>query len=169
MNEERKPLEWEVIERPAMNVVGRSIRTNNADEADPEKAKIPGLWDRVRSESLDEVIPGAIDAETLAAVLYAYESDYRGDYSELVGLQTRTLAELPEGMAGLAVPSGSYAEIAVDGPMPYALIATWQQVWEAEDTGKLKRAYEFDYELYREGIATLYLSVAPELEGEQPQ
>lgn len=144
-----------------MNVIGHSIRTNNAAEADAEKAKIPGLWDHVRSESLEELVPGAIDPETLVAVLFAYESDYRGDYSELVGLQARTLAELPEGMAGLAVPSGSYAEIVIEGPMPYALIATWQQVWEAEDGGRLKRAYEFDYELHRDDVATLYLSVAP--------
>jgi predicted transcriptional regulator YdeE len=159
VSEKRKTLEWKAVERPAMNVIGHSIRTNNADEADPEEAKIPDLWDQVRSESLDELVPGAIDPETLVAVLSAYESDYRGDYSELVGLQARTLADLPEGMAGLAVPSGSYAEIAVEGPMPYALIATWQQVWEAEEAGKLKRAYEFDYELHREGVATLYLSV----------
>jgi predicted transcriptional regulator YdeE len=161
VSEERKPLEWEVVERHPMNVIGHSIRTNNADEADPETAKIPGLWDLVRSQSLEELIPGAIDPETLVAVLSAYESDYRGDYSELVGHQARTLAELPEGMAGLAVASGSYAEIAVEGPLPYALIATWQQVWEAEDAGRLERAYEFDYELHRDGVATLYLSVVP--------
>lgn len=159
MNEEQEPLEWEVVERPAMNVIGRSIRTNNTDEADAATAKIPGLWDQVRLERLAEVVPEPIDAETLVAVLSAYESDYRGEYSELVGLEARTLAEVPEGMAGLAVPAGDYAEIAIEGPMPYALIAAWQQVWEAEDAGELERAYEFDYELHREDAATLYLSV----------
>jgi predicted transcriptional regulator YdeE len=153
------PLEWEVEERPEVMVIGRSVRTTNADEADAEKAKIPALWEQIRGEDLAKSVPNVSDPDLLVAVLSAYESDYKGGYSELVGVPVTTLAEVPEGMDGLSVPGGKYAEIEVDGPLPYALIATWQKVWEAEDAGELKRAYDFDYELHRENAATLYLSV----------
>jgi predicted transcriptional regulator YdeE len=157
---ERKPLEWQVAERPAMSVVGHSVRTTNADEADPGRARIPRLWDQVRADGLAAVVPDAVDPETLIAVLFGYESDYRGAYTELIGVEVASLTEVPNTMAGIAVPAGRYAEIAIEGPLPYALIAAWQQVWEAEDAGRLRRAYEFDYELHRNGAASLYLSLA---------
>jgi predicted transcriptional regulator YdeE len=161
VNEESGPFEWKVEERPELMVVGRAIRTTNEAEADPEKAKIPGLWEEIRGEDLGKKVPKISDPELLVAVLYSYKSDYRGEYSQLVGVPVTTLSEVPEGMNGLQVPAGSYAAIEVSGPMPYALIATWQQVWTAEDSGDLKRAYEFDYELHRGDSATLYLSVEP--------
>lgn len=160
MAAERTPtLRWREVERPPMDVVGPSIRTDNAAEADPELAKIPGLWDDVRSRDLAAEVSGTTDPGTLLAVLYAYESDYRGAYSEIVGVQVAGLTEVPEGLDGIAVPGGAYAEIEIEGPLPYALIAAWQQVWEAEDAGRLERAYEFDYEVHRDAGATLYLSL----------
>ncbi len=151
-------LDFSVEQRPELMVIGRAVRTANADEADPGKAKIPGLWEQVQREALVKTVPNVADPGTLAAVYYSYESDSKGPFSLLLGAPVTTISEVPEGLNGLSVPAGEYAAVEVSGPMPEALIATWERVWAAEDAGDLTRSYEFDYELHRGDRATLYLS-----------
>src|SRR5262245_50215969 len=115
--------EPEVVERPATRVVGLSIRTTNAAEADPATARIPDLWRRVLEDGVPERIPGRTHPGVLAAAYTAYDSDERGPYTLVVGVEVDADAAAPPGLAAVAVPAARCLRFAARGPMPAALVA----------------------------------------------
>jgi predicted transcriptional regulator YdeE len=55
----------------------------------------------------------------------------------------------PSGMVVKRVLAGKYATVTSDkGPFPKVVPAAWEKILRFEDEGKLKRAYETDFELY---------------------
>jgi predicted transcriptional regulator YdeE len=149
----------DVTERAELTVVGIAVRTNNADERDPERAKLPGLWQRAGAPGAFAHIPGQID-ENLYAVLTDYESDHNGAYTQIVGIGVRTVPRLPEGMVAVRVPAAKTIRLEARGPMPQALIEVWQQVWQyTESGGQPARAFTTDLEVHHREGADLYIAV----------
>jgi predicted transcriptional regulator YdeE len=143
------PAEPKVITRTEFNVVGIAIRTDNTSEMDPAKAKIPGLWGRFFQEGIPERIPGK-KADGVALGIYTdYESDHRGPYSLIAGVETTDLKSIPNGMRGLTIPRGKYLVFTAAGQMPRALIETWMYIWNyfSKDSGHT-RTYTTDFEQY---------------------
>lgn len=149
----------EITDREELTVVGFVVRTTNADELDPARAKLPGLWRRAGAPGAFAHVPGRID-ENLYAVLTDYESDHHGAYTQIVGIGVRTAPRLPEGMVAVRVPAARALWVAARGPMPQAIVEAWQQVWKhTESGGTPPRAFTTDLEVHHPEGADLYVAV----------
>ncbi|WP_219471697.1 GyrI-like domain-containing protein [Nonomuraea rhizosphaerae] len=149
----------EVIERDELTVVGIAIRTSNADEMDPARARLPVLWQRAGAPGAFAHVPGRVD-ENLYAVLTDYESDHNGAYTQILGIGVRTVPRLPEGMVAVRVPAGKSLRIEARGPMPQAITGAWQQVWKHTESGGVPaRAFTTDLEVHHPAGADLYIAV----------
>lgn len=149
----------EITDREELTVVGFVVRTTNADELDPARAKLPGLWRRAGAPGAFAHVPGRID-EKLYAVLTDYESDHHGAYTQIVGIGVRTAPRLPEGMVAVRVPAARALRVAARGPMPQAIVEAWQQVWKhTESGGTPPRAFTTDLEVHHPEGADLYVAV----------
>ncbi|MEU8248800.1 GyrI-like domain-containing protein [Nonomuraea sp. NPDC048916] len=149
----------DITDRDELTVVGFAVRTTNAEEADPVRARLPALWQRAGAPGAFAHVPGRID-ENLYAVLTDYESDHHGAYTQIVGIGVRTVPRLPEGMVAVRVPAARTLRIEARGPMPQAVVEAWQQVWKhTESGGAPARAFTTDLEVHHPGGADLYIAV----------
>ncbi|MCK2217802.1 GyrI-like domain-containing protein [Actinomadura sp. ATCC 31491] len=148
-----------VTERGELIVVGWVVRTSNADEMDPARAKLPALWQRAGAPGAFAHVPGRLD-ENLYAVLTDYESDHHGAYTQIVGVGVRTAPRLPEGMVSVRVPGGQALLVEARGQLPQALVEAWQQVWKHTEAGGVPaRAFTTDVEVHHPGGVDLYLAI----------
>lgn len=135
---------YEVVQKPAIQVIGIDCRTSNAPEAEPQD--IPKLWRRFYGEDIVNRIPNKTSNEVIA--LYCdYEGDYTQPYSVVIGCAVSSVDTIPEGMVAKTIPASSYAVFRAIGEHPKALIETWGEIWQEPD---LERTYTGDYELYNE-------------------
>ncbi|MEU4575840.1 MULTISPECIES: effector binding domain-containing protein [Nonomuraea] len=149
----------DVTNRDEMLVVGFAVRTTNADEMDPARAKLPALWQRAGAPGAFAHVPGRVD-ENLYAVLTDYESDHHGAYTQIVGIGVRTVPRLPEGMVAVRVPAAQSLLVEARGPMPQAIVEAWQRVWKhTESGGTPARSFGTDLEVHHPGGADLYVAV----------
>jgi predicted transcriptional regulator YdeE len=137
------------VEIPAFTIIGIEARTTNAKEATAEGI-IGKQWQNFFSEGIPQRIPNKIDSN-FYAVYYDYASDHNGEYSYLIGAKVKDGTAPPSGMVAKQVRTGKYAVLTSDkGPFPKVVPATWTEIFGFEDEGKLKRAYQTDFELYDE-------------------
>lgn len=132
-----------IIEKPSITVIGIECRTVNTPDAAPKD--IPQLWGKFYSENILDQIPNKTSNDVIA--LYCdYEGDYTKPYTVVIGCQTSSLEEIPEGMVGKELPATSYAVHPAIGEHPKAVIETWEKIWKtAKD-----RTYTGDFEVYGE-------------------
>ncbi|MEU7882759.1 GyrI-like domain-containing protein [Microbispora bryophytorum] len=150
-----------IVDRPETLVVGYAVRTTNAAEADPARARLPVLWGRAGAPGAFAHVPGRVD-ENLYAVLTDYESDHNGAYTQIVGVAVRTAARLPEGMVAVRVPGVPALLFEARGPMPGALVEVWQQVWShTESGGAPVRAFTTDLEIHHPDGVDLFVATLP--------
>ena len=158
----------EVIEVPRERyVIGIRTQTKNASEGDPKTARIAGLWQRFYRENLAEKIPRKVSQSPVCAVYTDYESDQDGEYCLTVGCEVSNLTDIPEGMVGVAIPAGKYAQFPVVSSEPKSIQEGWRQVWSHFSRGSADgaRAYHVDFEEFRFGAdgspgrATIHISV----------
>jgi predicted transcriptional regulator YdeE len=141
-----RPRDAIVLDRD-VTVVGLQVRTRNADEADPSRARIGGLWQRFFQEGVAGRLGGRI-----LAVYSDYESDETGAYTLTVGCEVADAAAASAGLARVTIPAGRYAVFATErGAMPGILIDGWRWIWGAspEDLGG-RRRFDVDFEIYDE-------------------
>ncbi|MEV0595388.1 GyrI-like domain-containing protein [Nonomuraea cavernae] len=149
----------DVTDREELTVVGFAVRTTNAEEMDPTRARLPVLWQRAGAPGAFAHVPGRVD-ERLYAVLTDYESDHHGAYTQIVGIGVRTVPRLPEGMVAVRVPAARTLRVEARGPMPQAIMEAWQQVWKhTESGGTPSRVFTTDLEVHHSGGADLYVAV----------
>jgi predicted transcriptional regulator YdeE len=143
------PPEPYVLPKPVM-VHGLSVRTTNADEADPARAKIPALWERFYQEGHSAAVEGPV-----YGVYTEYASDASGPYTLVVGggSDPRLAPGLP--LVQVQIPAGRYLAFTSKGDAPAAVVAGWQGVWEYFARAHApRRAYTTDFEVY--DPSTLY-------------
>ncbi|HAM81737.1 GyrI-like domain-containing protein [Ornithinibacillus bavariensis] len=113
----------------------KSVRTNNfKDESIMQK--ITDMWKKASSvlTNQDEVTYG---------LYHDYESDYKGDYSLSVAIESS------DNTSTINIPNTSkYKIFEVDTTDENGILNTWKRIWDREEKGDLKRAYSFDYEKY---------------------
>lgn len=133
---------YEVVQKPAILVIGIDCRTSNAPEAGPQD--IPKLWGRFYGEDIISRIPNKTSNEVIA--LYCdYEGDYTQPYSVVIGCPVSSVDTIPKGMVAKIIPASSYAVFRAVGEYPASLIETWEHIWNQSD---LDRTYTGDFELY---------------------
>ena len=142
----------------AVRVSGLKVRTRNADEAQPSSAKIGPMWQRFFAEGLYQTIPGKQLESPVYGVYSGYESDARGLFDVTAGVATLAPAT---GFESLVIEPGRYLVFEARGPMPQAIISTWQRVWDYfEQPGVEARAFVTDFEMYpADDVALVYIGI----------
>lgn len=125
---------------------GISIRTTNANEFNPETAKIGGLY-----QDFDKKVP--VDYKNGArvyGVYYNYESDHSGQFSVMAG--TDKLSESSkEPLEQVSLTKGDYLVFEAKGEVPQVVIETWGEIWDyfSNTDAEYQRAYTTDFEYYK--------------------
>lgn len=135
----------------AFTVVGVTVRTNNAAEANGQ-GKIPELWQGAMENGTLQTIPNQV-GDGFVVVYSGYASDNTGDYDYTLGVKVSSAPEkAPEGMVVRKVEAGKYAVIESEaGPPQEVIPALWQHI-AAMTPAQLggTRAYKTDFEVYPE-------------------
>lgn len=134
-------------------IQGISIRTTNANEMNPETAKIAALYENFYQNIVVDYQHGA----RVYGVYFDYESDANGLFSVLAGadrIESSTV-ELQQ----VKIVAGDYLVFKGEGEMPQAVIDTWMKIWDffsesntsknTDDSTQYKRAYKTDFEFYK--------------------
>lgn len=141
-------MSFEVVEQQELWIAGVATRTKNADEMTPERSRLARLWQRAA--------PGG----AMMAVLTDYESDREGEYTQVVGRAIADPRQLADTQVAVRIPAGTYARLMTQGEPPESIIAGWREVWSAEQSGGLRRAYGTDFESWPESAAPeIYISI----------
>ncbi|MDQ3172840.1 MAG: GyrI-like domain-containing protein [Acidobacteriota bacterium] len=140
-------MEPKLIEIQPFTVSGISVRTLNSDEAQPSKAKLPGLWGQFFGQGLADKVPNKLAESPVYGVYSAYESDASGQYSVTAGV---SVSKASPAFDSIEVSGGPYLVFETKGPMPQIVIENWARVWSFFETSKeFKRSFTIDFEVYR--------------------
>jgi predicted transcriptional regulator YdeE len=127
---------------PARTVVGLARRTSSADGRSTKD--IMATWATFLQTNASAKIKNRSLPPTMYAVYSGYESDWRGEYSYLLGCGVTRAGTVPEGMEVRQIPPQTYAVFTANGRMPDEVLAVWSMVWLSD----LPRTYTFDFEVY---------------------
>lgn len=126
-------------------VVGISTRTNNLDgNAVNELGK---LWEYFIKNNIVDKIPHKVNND-IYAIYTDYESDYRGEYTCLIGCEVRFIDNIPPDFEGRVFKKQQEKHYIAKGELPHAVADIWRDIWNAN--GQLNRLYDYDYERYSE-------------------
>ena len=142
-----------LIEMDEFLVMGVEITTSLAAEANGQTALLPRLWATFFSEKIEEKIPLRKDGNEYVGVYSDYDmgpnSRTYGQYGAMAGCEVTEIEDVPEGLMAMPVPAGTYLLFEARGPMPEALIQTWNDVWDYFEKNKEhQRAFTVDFDLY---------------------
>ncbi len=123
-----------------------SVRTNNFND-ERIMQKISGMWKEASNLLNNDVIK--------YGVYYDYESNYKGDYTLAVAIETSS------DQAQLQILDDSKYEVfKVDAEDEHGILNTWKAIWEREDRRVLQRAYTYDFEKYNpDGTIEIHIAV----------
>jgi len=138
------------VEHSEQWVGGIATRTTNGAETDPTTARIPTLWQRVAETDVDGRLRNAMAAPGLRYAVYTdYENDHAGAYTQIVGAAVTSVDSLPEGLVAVRIPAGHYMVFDAIGPLPGAVLAAWQEIWDFFGPQSThRRTYTTDFERY---------------------
>lgn len=142
-------------------MVGLSIRTTNAEEADPSTARIPALWNRFGREEWPRRLEMLDTEGPILAVYSGYESDMSGSYRLLLGRGLIGAPPVPRPLELIETSGGDYLAFPCPGPLPQAVIKGWRDVWAFFARPESPaRAYTADFEIYGTDPGTLQIWIA---------
>ena len=127
---------------PARTVVGISRRTTNA--GGKSVRDIPAAWAAFLQQNANAKIKNRAAPPVMYAVYSDYASDWRGEYSYLIGCGVTREGAAPAGMEARRIPAQTCAVFTVKGRMPDEVVMAWSQVWLSD----LPRKYTYDFEVY---------------------
>jgi len=133
---------FKVKKIPATTVIGIARRTSNADGRSMKD--MMATWTDFLHQNANAKIKNRALPPTVYAVYSDYESNWRGEYSYLIGCGVTRAGTVPEGMEMRKIPAQTYAVFTAKGRMPDEILAIWSMVW----LSGLPRTYTFDFEVY---------------------
>lgn len=132
----------------SFTVIGVTIRTNNAKEANGQ-GDIAGLWqDAIQNGTLEQ-IPNKV-GDGYVVVYSDFASDSTGDYNYTLGYRVSSADKVPAGFVARTIPAGKYAVVASEtGPPQEVIPALWQRInsMTPQQLGGT-RAYQTDFETF---------------------
>jgi predicted transcriptional regulator YdeE len=140
-------------------IYGISVRTTNANEMNPETAKIGKIWRTFDNEVATDYRNG----ERVFGVYYNYESDANGEFDVLAGSEKGNIA-----LDKATIQKGNYlifeAKVKTrdDNARIQSVIETWGKVWKyfGDENSEYKRAYKTDFEYYKNQTdIDIYISI----------
>ena len=137
-----------IVHMDPRTIMGREVRTSNTREMTGQ-GRIAQLWSKLNP-----------DLGAPVAVYSEYATDKDGEYNYLLGTEISHDETLPLQFSKRTTREGAYACLKAEGPpTPELTIGLWRQVWDLENSGKLVRAYETDFEIYTPTGMELYVGV----------
>lgn len=127
---------------PARTIIGIARRTSNADGRSMKDSM--AAWTEFLQTNASAKIKNRSLPPTMYAVYSDYVSDWRGEYSYLIGVGVARAGTVPEGMEVRHIPAQTYAVFTAKGQMPDEVLSVWSMVWLSD----LPRMYTFDFEVY---------------------
>lgn len=127
------------------NIIGISVKTTNKDNQAAQD--IGKLWQRFYEENLFEKIPNKL-SDDIYSIYTDYKSDFTDEYTTIIGMQVKSLENVPAGLIGRQFPSDNFEKITAIGPMPKAIVDVWTDIWKRDK--ELNRKYTYDFEVYGE-------------------
>lgn len=148
-----------IIEIDKKIIYGISTRTTNANEMNPETAKIGILWQRFDTEVAVDYQGG----ERVYGVYYNYESDANGEFDVLAGCEKEdTSLDQSIIQKGKYLLFEAHAKATDENARIQAVIEAWGKVWEyfGDKNSAYKRAYTTDFEYYKNpSDIDIYISI----------
>lgn len=130
-------------------ISGLSVRTKNDYEFDPQQAKLPKLWEQFYNQDIVKKFQQEQSNLPLFGVYSNYEADFTGSYTVTAGIEMKSKELLPE-FNSVTIETGNYLVFENRGPMPQAIIKTWQEVWQYFSSIRpFRRTYITDFEIYK--------------------
>lgn len=131
------------MELKTFHVIGIALRTSN--DSPTMIDDIGNLWCRFFKEGILEKIPNKISND-----MYGVYTEYAGDateaYTVIVGCPVANLDNIPEGLRGVTIEGGNFAQTHVSGKLLDGVIGDgWQSLWQSN----LDRRYQADFEYYK--------------------
>lgn len=139
-----------LVVKPSIKLLGISVRTNNKNEIDPEKAKIGELVHQFYAHNIVGKISNQVNPGTVMIVYTEYDSNEFGDYTCFIGVEVSSFESSTAGLDRLEIPGSSYQKFTTaSGKLPGVVINAWKTIWgmSSEDLGG-KRSYRADFEVY---------------------
>jgi predicted transcriptional regulator YdeE len=141
----------EKISLPSITLVGLSVRTNNADEQNPEKAQIGHLLGQYFQNDVPSKLKDRTNPGTTYMVYTDYASDEHGDYTCFFGEQVDSLdrQNLNE-LKSMAIPANTYQKFTTEtGNMVEVVVKAWQEIWQMTPTDfEGTRNYKADFQIH---------------------
>lgn len=128
-----------------LKIIGIAVRTTNKDGQSAQD--IGKLWERFYSENLLEKIPNKLSND-IYSVYTDYKSNYKDEYTTIIGLQVSSLDNIPSGLTGKQFPPETFEVFTAKGQMPKAVMDVWLDIWQRDN--ELQRKYTYDFEFYGE-------------------
>lgn len=153
------------IHKPGFCVAGIKVDTNSANEANPESALIPALWQQFFSENIESQIPDQTGETSVLGVYWNYEGDSEKSYSLLVGREVSSLNPVSGGLTALEIPDSDYLVFSDEGEMPEIIYSMWHYIWDYfSNTDRYQRQYSYDFECYsndNDAKVDIYIAIKP--------
>lgn len=148
-----------IVQLDEKQITGISIRTNNANEANPETTKIGALHQQFDKNVTVNYKNGA----RVYGVYYNYESDHNGEFSVMAGADQVENSSTVN-LESVSLRAGPYMVFEAKGQVPQVVIETWMKVWEyfSKDDNQYQRAYTTDFEYFKNQTEIeIYIAVKP--------
>lgn len=141
--------------KKSITIVGISDRVSNTPQG---FEKIQKLWKKFYSDKIFEKLGFQKIDETipLYSVYMEYESDEKGEYTLLLGLNTEDikLTTIPSTFTQKTIPAAHYQVYTYEGLDN--IIKTWQNIWSDQD---LMRTYTGDFDLIQGNKIQTYVAI----------
>ncbi len=124
-------------------IIGIEMRTSNENgKASEDLSK---LWEQFFTTNVPNKIVNK-ESDEIFAIYTDYESDYKGDYTCILGMKVNSLDQIPDNLIGREFKSQKYQKFIAKGEMPNAVVETWKEIWSKDK--EIKRKYTADLEVY---------------------
>lgn len=140
------------IQLDEFKLVGITARTNNANEMNPETAKISSTLATYFDNNYAEKIQDRVAPGVTYCVYTDYESDENAEYTYFVGEKVNSFDAIDPVFKTMEIDSQDYLKFDVGpGVMPSICFEAWQEIWKmtSADFGA-ERRYHADFEVYDE-------------------
>lgn len=127
-------------------IIGMAIRTTNENGQAANDIEL--LWQKFWKDETIHQLEQKVSND-IYAVYTNYETDFTGYYDTIIGYEVNTLTVVPEGLIGLVIEGGDYAEYVSKGKMPEAIFNTWLGIW-ADQEFNSRRSYKADFTVHGE-------------------
>ena len=161
-------MEKSYLQLKEIKLVGITVRTENANEMNPETSEILKLINKYFDEKVNEKIGNRVKPWTTYCAYTDYENAEYDRYTYFVGEEVSSFDNVDKMFDTLVIPAQNYVKFIVGpGKMPDVCVDAWRKIWKmnSNELGGTRR-FATDFEIYDErakdsskAIFDLYLGI----------